>query len=265
MFVGMASAGLAEHGADRLRVLIVDHQRVARQEMKHYLAAERDVTIVGECAHGRAAADTIRRTQPDLVFLDAHMPSLDGFEMLRQVGAAALPEVVFVAVHGRDAVKAFDVHAVDYLLKPFHRERFRLALERARVRRAAARGREGGAMDAGPRAKPHRPGPQRIVVTTRGRRVLLATNEIDWIQSADNYVRLFTQRGEYLARETLAGLQDRLDDTRFVRVHRRAVVNVDAIAEARCRGDHWEVCLRTGDHVRVGRGHRARLLALLKR
>src|SRR5262249_45657226 len=130
-------------------------------------------------------------------------------------------------------------------------------------RRAAARFMGSG---AGPFAggEERRPGPRRIVVSTRGRRVPFAASEIDWIQSADNYVRLFTSRGEFVARETLARLQGRLEDRRCVRVHRRVIVNVDAIAEARSRGDHWEVCLRTGHRVRVGRVHRARLLELLK-
>src|SRR5262249_1071043 len=164
IFENMASTAAAPGGRDRLRVLLVGEDRVTRQRMKRFLAAERDVTLIGEYAEGGAAVEAIRRRQPGVVFLDVHMAGVDGFDMLRQVGAATLPEVVFVAAHEHYAVKAFDVHAVDYLLKPFDQERFRLALERARSRRAAARLMGSG---AGPFAarEERRPRPRRILVT----------------------------------------------------------------------------------------------------
>ena len=242
-----------------MRVLIVDDERLARQKLRRFLEDEPDVEVIGECTSGAEAVAALQQTRPDVVFLDVQMPEVDGFEVLRRVGKSYPGQVVFVTAHDRYAVQAFEVQALDYLLKPFGRSRLIEALARVRERQSTwsperlrmllqdGEGREGR--------------PRRLVVRSGGRLTLLPVEEIDWIESADNYVRLHVGPREHLLRETLAHLAERLDPTRFVRVHRRAIVNLDAIAEIRAllQGGH-ELRLRTGDRVPVGRSHRDALL-----
>jgi two-component system, LytTR family, response regulator len=242
-----------------VRVLIVDDERLARQKLRRFLEDEPDVEVIGECSSGAEAVAALARTRPDVVFLDVQMPEVDGFEVLRRVGKGYAGQVVFVTAHDRYAVQAFEVQALDYVLKPFARSRLVAALARVRERQAAwspeqlrgllqdREGREGR--------------PRRLVVRSGGRLTLLPVEEIDWIESADNYARLHVGPREHLLRETLAHLAERLDPARFVRVHRRAIVNLDAISEIRAlfQGS-YELRLRSGARVPVGRSHRDALL-----
>ncbi len=245
-----------------LRALIVDDERLAREKLRRLLEAEPEVEVVGECASGAEAVDAVRRDSPDLLFLDIQMPGLSGFDVLRELGSGAVPHVVFVTAHDEFAVKAFDVQALDYLLKPFDAPRFREALGRVRKRSAGELQEKMASLLEQLAARA--PYAERLLVKGAGRMSFVRVDEIDWIEAADNYVRLHTGREEHLLRETMNGIETRLDPQRFIRVHRRAVVNIDAVKEVQplFHGD-YEVLLRTGASVAVGRNYREKLLKAL--
>jgi two-component system LytT family response regulator len=243
----------------KIRTLIVDDERHARQKVRALLASAHDVEVIGECDDGDDAVASILELTPDLVFLDVQMPGRDGFDVLRAIGDAAR-NVIFVTAHDQYAVRAFEVQALDYLLKPFDRARMELALERVR-----ARMRDGDDLQARLRAlvEQVRPGGEtldRIMVKSAGRITFLRVEEIDWIEAADNYVRLHAGRETHLIRETMNHLETKLDRKRFVRVHRCAIVNIDSIREIRSlfHGDH-NILLRTGADIPLGRSYRDRL------
>ena len=248
-----------------IRTLIVDDERHARQKVRALLAAAADVEIIGECADGDDAVEIILEEKPDLVFLDVQMPGRDGFDVLRAIGDAAR-NVVFITAHDQYAVRAFEVQALDYLLKPFDRPRMELALERVR-----ARMRDGNDLQAQLRALVEQVRPvgetlDRIMIKSSGRITFLRVEEIDWIEAADNYVRLHTGRETHLIRETMNHLETKLDRKRFVRVHRSAIVNIDSIQEIRSlfHGDH-NILLRNGADIPLGRSYRDRLEAIFGR
>ncbi len=245
-----------------LRVLVVDDERLAREKVRRLLELEPDVTIVGECGSGAEAVSVLRSEKVDLVFLDIQMPGLSGFDVLREVGAEALPHVIFVTAHDEFAVQAFEVQALDYLLKPFDSARFREALSRVRKRGAGELQQQVTALLAQIGAREAYA--ERMLVKGAGRLSFVRVDEIDWIEAADNYVRLHSGREEHLLRETMNGVESRLDPQRFVRVHRSAIVNVDAVKEIQpmFHGD-YEVLLRTGKLVPVGRNYREKLLRTL--
>jgi two-component system LytT family response regulator len=237
-----------------LRILIVDDEPLARRKVRRYLVDEPDVIVVGECSDGPEALEAIRRERPDVLFLDVQMPVVDGFEVLRRMGGDRAPGVVFVTAHDHYAVRAFEVEALDYLVKPFDRERFRVALDRARRRLAASNpvSRAGVPADAAGRIDP-----RRIVLRSRGRILPLSVEKIEWIEAADNYVRVHTSQRTHLVRETLAAVEGRLDPHQFLRIHRRAIVNVDLVSEVRpSLGGGYEAQLESGEILRVGRTHR---------
>jgi two-component system LytT family response regulator len=246
--------------------LIVDDEPLARKKIRCYLLGQPDVIAVAECSDGFDALEAIRRESPDILFLDLHMPAVDGFELLRRIGGERapegerVPEVVFVTAHDQYAVRAFEVAAVDYLVKPFDRSRFGLALDRARRHRAeSATSSSDRSVGAAGRIDA-----RRVVVRSRGRILPLPTEKIEWIESADNYVRVHTPDQTYLVRETLASLVARLDPRLFLPIHRRAIVNIDAVAEVRpgCPGG-YEARLQSGRTLRVGRAHRHALRRFL--
>jgi two-component system LytT family response regulator len=241
-----------------LRVLIVDDEPPARRRLRALLEADPEVTVVGECGDGPAAVAALRRDACDLVFLDVQMPGLDGLEVVRAVGPERMPAVVFVTAHACHAVPAFDAAAVDYLLKPFDRERFAQALERAKE---AVRGRR--LLAAPPPAPAQRPA-GRLLLRGQGRLYFLAADEIDWVEAAGNYLRLHAGGKTHLLRATLGGLAARLDPTRFVRIHRSALVNLDRVEELQplFHGD-YAVLLRDGTRLTLSRAYRAGLAARL--
>jgi two-component system, LytTR family, response regulator len=242
-----------------IRVLIVDDEAVARRRMKRLLGDEPDVTIVGECADGASAVETILAEHPDLVLLDVQMPELDGFEVVNALPEADLPAILFVTAHDVYALRAFDVHAIDYLLKPFTRERFRTALARARERLSRRDHHAGlAALAASLRERPKYL--SRVPVRINGKIVLVDLAAVDWLEAADNYVKLHASTHEYLMRETLASLETQLDPNRFVRIHRSAIVQIDRIAELHpaTHGD-FDVVLRTGTRLTLSRTWRDRV------
>jgi two-component system LytT family response regulator len=242
-----------------LRVLIVDDEAVARRRIRRLLAPEADVVVAGECGDGASAVQAIARDAPDLVFLDVQMPELDGFEVVQSIAAAERPGIVFVTAFDRYALRAFDVHAVDYLLKPFTRERFHLALARARDRRAE-RHRDPQLPALLRDLRRTRRYPSRVAVRAGDKYVVLNWAEVDWIEAADNYVSLHVGAREFLLRDTLASIEQQLDPEQFVRIHRSAIVQLERIVELRpaTHGD-VQVRLRNGVSLVLSRTWRERV------
>jgi two-component system LytT family response regulator len=249
-----------------LRVLIVDDEPVARRRIRRLLQQEPDVEIAGECGDGQAAADAVLTLRPDLVFLDVQMPERDGFGVLEAVGPGEMPAVVFVTAYDRYALRAFDVHALDYLLKPFTRERFHEALARARRRGRAAGDLERRFVALLDELRSGRRYLTRFAVRSGGRVQIVEASRVDWIGAADNYVTIHAEGREHLLRETMARLEQQLDPDRFVRIHRSAIVQIDRIKELRpsFHGD-FAVLLHDGTRLTLSRGYRGRVERLLKR
>ena len=249
----------------RMRALIVDDEAVARRRIRRLLASEHDIVIAGECGDGGSAVEAIAREMPDLVFLDVQMPNLDGFGVVSALEPAALPAIVFVTAFDQYALRAFDIHAIDYLLKPYTADRFRLAVQRARER-IERRGLDAGLTSLAHALRETRQYATRLPVRTGGKIVLVDLRLVDWIDAADNYVRLHVGSREYLHRETLAGLEKQLDPDRFARIHRSTIVQIDRIVELHpaSHGD-MDVVLRSGTTLTLSRTWRERLDAKLAR
>ena len=263
-----------------IRALVVDDEPLARRGIRARLARAGGYSIVAECASGREAIGAIREHNPDVVFLDVQMPGVDGFGVIREIGADRMPVVIFVTAYDTHALRAFDAHALDYLLKPIDDDRFASAVERARrrvaerdesavARRLVALMQEvGSAADAShagqagrvesPAAAPAPPG--RIVVRDRDRVLLIDVGDIDWIGADGDYVRVHTAGKSHLLRDTMAAMEGRLDPSAFVRIHRSAIVNVDRIRELRPYSSReYSVILRDGTRLRLSRRYRDRL------
>jgi two-component system, LytTR family, response regulator len=251
---------------EKIRTVIVDDELLARRGIRAQLQEESDFEVVAECRNGIEAVAAIQQEAPDLVFLDVQMPELDGFGVLEALEPEQLPAVIFVTAYDRYALRAFEVHALDYLLKPFDPERFKITLERARRQlerkdvRDLSRRLQNLLDDLKGRSKYS----ERLVIKAGGRIVFLSTSEIDWIEAADNYVRLHAGRESHLMRDTLSNLEKRLDPAQFARVHRSAIINVRRIKELHplFRGE-YEIVLKDGTRVSSGRNYRDRLQELL--
>ena len=251
-----------------LRLLIVDDEPVARRRLRRLLREIADVEIAGESGDGRSAVSAIGALAPDLVLLDVQMPEMDGFEVLHAVGADRLPAIIFVTAFDRYALRAFEVHALDYLLKPVTGERLVEALGRARTRIAERRG---AALDSrvlallGDLAVSRR-FLSRLPVKLGGKLIVVDLADVDWIKAADNYVTLHVGSIAYLARETMSRLERELDPERFVRIHRSAIVQIDRIKELLpdFHGD-FIVVLRDGTRVPLSRNYRGKVEQVLRR
>jgi two-component system, LytTR family, response regulator len=265
-----ASIRASATGVAPIRALLVDDEPLALRKLRRLLAGERDIDVVAECSEGREAATAIREHAPDLVFLDIQIPELDGFQVLDTLSPDELPVIVFVTAYDQYALRAFDAHALDYLLKPVARERFRETLERARdrVRERRAAGVVDDRLLALHAERQAGAAPQRyltrIAVKSAGRAYFVRTAEIDWIEAADNYVRIHASGTSHLVRETLRTLEAKLDPRAFLRVHRSAIANVDAIRELQpwFHGDHIMI-LRSGARLTCSRRYDERLRQML--
>ena len=246
-----------------IRAAIVEDEPLARARLRSLLETQPDIEIVAECADGDSAVDELTRSPVDLVFLDVQIPGRDGFEVLEALGSEGLPVVVFVTAYDQYALKAFEVHAVDYLLKPYDEERFLRALHRARE--TLRQGQDGAVREQLlSLLKDLRPSPQgatdRLVVKSSGRLAFLRVPEIDWIESAGNYACLHVGKETHLLRETMSSLESQLDSAVFVRIHRGTIVNIDRIREMQplFHGE-YQVILRDGTLLTLSRGYRERL------
>jgi two-component system, LytTR family, response regulator len=256
-----------------IRVVIVDDEPIARRGIRQLLAPHQDVEIAGEARNGREAVQMLRAIAPDLVFLDVQMPELDGFGVLRQLDAPRLPAVIFVTAHDTFAVRAFELHAIDYLVKPVHEARFEDALQRARERFASRNTAELSRRLSELLANGARPGaaaspdpPRRLVIATGGTDLVLDVAEIAWIEADDYYAAVHAGGRRHLLRESLASLEQRLGGSRFVRVHRSAMVNLEHVREIRARmsGDSV-VVLRNGTEIPLSRRRRDRVARAVRR
>ena len=246
----------------KIRSLIVDDEPLARARIQELLARETDIEVVAECANGKEAVRAIAAESPDLVFLDIQMPELNGFGVLERLDSGRLPVIVFVTAHDAYALKAFEVHALDYLLKPFDRERFQRTLERARD---TLRHRSDGDFDRrlGELLSQLGEGKRylsRVIVKGDGASVLVQVKDIDYVESAGNYVRLCIGRDRYLLRETMNALETALDPEQFVRIHRSVIVNLDRVRgfEPYFHGD-FVVRLHDGRTLTLSRTFRERV------
>jgi two-component system LytT family response regulator len=260
-----------------IRTLVVDDEPLAREGLRLLLAADPEVSIVGEACNGPEAVRLIREQRPDLVLLDVQMPELNGFEVLARLGPGEVPAVIFVTAYDRYALRAFDIHALDYLLKPFRDDRFHDAVGRAKAQIRLARMSDlsqrlmsvlstYGERDGAPAptsvpvaAAPAAPEPwvRRLAIRDTGRVVFLDVDEIEYIEAADYYVQIHAGGKAYLHRETMQSLEARLDPERFMRIHRSAIVNSRRIRELRSEGRRDLVVVLTGGaELRVARSHR---------
>jgi two-component system LytT family response regulator len=246
----------------KIRTLIVDDEPMARERVLSLLKQQPDIEVVGECADGAQALSAIERLEPELVFLDIQIPVMDGFGVIRALAPNRIPMVVFTTAYDEYALRAFEVHALDYLLKPFDGPRFLRALERVRERlerqRAGDLGKRLLAMVQDLRPEPAQP-PDRLVVKSGGRIFFVRTDEIDWIDAAGNYVRLHVKGEAYLFRETMTAIEARLDQSRFVRVHRSHIVNAERIKELQPDNGDYTVVLHSGARLPLSRGYRDKL------
>ncbi len=239
-------------------MLIVDDERLAREKMRRYLAAEEGVSVVGEASSGTEAVDQVRRENPDVVFLDIEMPGMDGFDVVAELSSSVLPVVVFVTAHDEYAIRAFDVEAIDYLLKPFDRLRLQQSLDRVRRQLSQKPGlfveklqRLLATVEVARRPL------RRLALHSGGRIQALNLDEVSWFEAADNYVRIHTPKTVHLMRGTLAVLERRIDPAAFIRIHRSAIVRIEFIQEVESlfHGD-YRVVLKTGQRLPVGRKYR---------
>lgn len=252
----------------KIRTLVVDDEPLARERLTNLLSAEPDIEVVGQCRDGEEAATAIVDHTPDLVFLDVQMPAMNGFEVIDAVGSERMPLVIFVTAYDQHALKAFQVRALDYLLKPFDRDRFQEALQRART--YIQRDETG---DIGRRLlalvkdlRRDQPKTDRLVVKSGGRLFFLRTDEIDWIEAAGNYVRLHVGPVTHLLRETMNAIEGRLDPEKFFRIHRSRIVNMERIQEMQpWLNGEYAVLLRTGTRLTLSRGYREKLQDRLAR
>jgi two-component system LytT family response regulator len=263
-----------------LRVAVAEDEPLTRAQLVRLLEGQPGVEVVGEATSGREAVDLVRQTRPDLLLLDVQMPGLTGLEALDRLAedGAPLPAVVFVTAYDHHAVRAFELHALDYVVKPFDDERLALAVERARTRiqtgRLAHFGRRMAALvqDGAADADPGRLGdlalapghPERLAVRTGGRIDLVRVSDIDWVEGCGVYARLHVGGRKHLLRETLARLEDQLPARRFARIHRSTIVNLDRVQslDHLTRGE-YVVYLHDGTQLKLSRSYRDRLQDLL--
>ena len=249
-----------------LRTLIVDDEPLARERLRTLLADHPDVEVIGECEDGLTAIETIERDRPDLVFLDVQMPELSGFQVLQRLEDPP-PAVIFVTAYDSYAIRAFDVHALDYLLKPFDRDRFERALTRARgnlrdtSRNSEVRKQLRALLDE---AANQRTDPGRLVIRGRGRIHFVSLADVEYMEAAGNYVRIHSDDGSHLLRETLTRMAERLSANEFVRVSRSAIVRIDRIVQLKPRGHgKYLIGLRSGVTVRSGSSYAGNVARLL--
>ena len=252
----------ASHG--RIRALIVDDEPLARKRMRALLGSEADVEIAGEAGSGTEAVAMIRERRPELVFLDVQMPGMDGFSVLRALDPGDVPLVVFVTAFDDHAIRAFDVHAVDYVLKPVMEERFRAAVRRA-VERISATNADALSRQMASILERLPSAGDRLAVRSGERTIFVRFDEIDWIDVEGDYARLHVGRDTHLLRETLADLERRLPSPRFVRIHRSFIVQADRIQSVQpwFKGD-YVLILRDGTRLQSGRTYRQRVQDLIR-
>ena len=249
-----------------LRTVIVEDEGPAREKLTYFLASEPDIKVVAECANGAAALDALKASKPDLLLLDVSLPDMDGFAVLKTLPPDERPIVIFTTAYDQYAIRAFEEHALDYLLKPFDIQRLKEAVDRARmaVRTRADRVLTNRLLTI---LQDTRVGSQdrRFLVRSAGRVVFLAYDEVEWIEAAANYVRLHAGRACYTLRASIGNIAGKLPVDQFVRIHRSTIVNARAIKELQpCNSGEFIVVLQNGKELSCSRGYAAELRRLIE-
>lgn len=243
-----------------IHTVLADDEVLARQKLRQLLRNEPEIEVVGEGATANETIELVRATKPELLFLDIQMPGMDGFDIATELCSGKIapqPHIIFTTAHDQYALRAFEIHAMDYLLKPFTQERLSSAVERARKEILLVNQQPAGNGAAG---SPGSHYTTRIVFKSRGRIVFLPVSDIRWITAEENYVRICTQTETHLLRETMARLEEKLDPDMFLRVHRSSIVNLHQVKEVRTEADgEYSVVLVNGEKLTMSRGYRSRI------
>lgn len=252
--------------ASKITALIVDDEALARKFIRRMLKEDSEVEIVGECNDGKSAVAMIQKHKPAIVFLDVQMPAMDGFAVLEAIGPEQLPEIIFTTAYEKYAIRAFELHALDYLLKPFDQARFRDAMRHARER-LSQRQQEDGRLQISAlleNVKAQSKYLERLIIKSDGRISFLQVRDINWIEADDKYVHLHTAKGARMIRQTLSAMETQLDPKKFQRIHRSAIVNIERIKELEptFNGEHV-VHLEDGAKLTLSRSYREKLFELL--
>lgn len=246
-----------------IRSIIVDDEPVARNIIKRFLKNDADIKIIGEAGNGQDAVKIIFEEKPDLVFLDIQMPEITGFDVIEQVGTENLPFIIFVTAYDEYTLKAFEINALDYLLKPFNKQRFENSINRAKdliwSKKYIKRKIDSLLDDIGKQKKIL----NKILVKTGGRVLFLETRDIEWIEASAYYVKIYSKKGIYPFRETLTNLENKLDPDRFIRIHRSFIVNTDAIKEIKQEvNNNFVVILNDNTRLNLSRNYRQKLFKI---
>jgi two-component system, LytTR family, response regulator len=257
-----------------IRTVIADDEHLARKKLRLLLGSEPGVQVVAECQDGQETIGAVQDHKPDLLLIDIRMPDLDGFQVLGKIQSDEMPVVVFTTAYDQFAIKAFEAHALDYLLKPFERERLHQAIERTRAELLKSHDHhltsrildliaEKAEFKAESQTE-NKPIDDRMVIRAGGKVVFLESKDIDWIEAAANYVKLNVGKESYLLREGIGSIAERLDPDRFVRIHRSVIVNVRKIKELQpCDSGEYIAVLKNGKELSCSRGYRAHLQRLI--
>src|SRR5436853_939395 len=252
----------------QIRALIVDDEERARERVRDMLHGDPEIEVIGECSNGKEALEAVKKKSPDLIFLDIQMPGKNGLDVVDLLPPDRMPAVIFITAYDQYAVRAFEVHALDYLLKPFDQARFQKSLQRAKDQILSGKTGEIGQriMSALEQIRTRPEYLERLVVKTNGRVFFVKTSEIDWLEAEGNYVRLHSGKESYLLRETITALESQLDPKVFMRVHRSAIVNINQIQELQpwFHGE-YRVMLNGGIQLTLTRSYKDRLHDLLGR
>jgi len=250
----------------RLKLLIVDDEPLARERIREMLRADPQIEVIGDCSNGDDAIEAVKTFRPDILLLDIQMPGTDGFGVLEALDPQDIPCVIFITAYDQYAVKAFEVYALDYLLKPFDRERFTRAIERGKQhvlkeRNSSLNDRVLAVLNE-IKNKPEYL--ERLVIRTNGHIFFIKTEEIDWLEAEGNYVRLHSGKESYLLRDAISSLENQLDPKRFLRIHRSAIVNINRIQELQpwFHGE-YRVILQDGVQLTLSRSYRDKLNELV--
>lgn len=268
----------------KIRAIVVDDESLAREALLVMLSDDPEIEVIAECRNGKEAVAAIRQQSPDIVFIDIHMPEMDGFQVISEIGTQQMPVTVFVTAYDKHALRAFEAHALDYLLKPFDHDRFNTALQRAKtfvrqqnlgeisenlfalLKDVKLKNVEStSAIDPQkPEKVAHKDPINRVVIKSGGRIYFLKVEEIDWIEGAGDYLNLHSASGTHLIRETMGNFHAELDSQKFIRIHRSIIVNIERIKDIRplFKGDYL-VTLISGKSLKASRGYRHELQTLL--
>jgi two-component system LytT family response regulator len=247
-----------------IRTVLADDEVLARQKLRQLLKEIEDVDIVGECTTARETVELVKLVSPELLFLDICMPDMDGFDALNAISSNKprnLPQIVFVTANDRWAVRAFEVHALDYMLKPFTSERLSAAVQRARERLVSIKAFDSNDLQESNLERYT----TRMVFKSRGRVLFLSIEDIRWVEAEENYVRIHTANESHLLREAIGHLESRLDPRTFIRIHRSSIVNLQHVREVKheANGDA-NVVLMSGEKIPLSRSYRSRIQRLVK-